>query len=293
MADPEGVGLFAVPGEGGLRAADFEPQTIFPAGSDLGDPEDATGAATESEKNRPAVFRVDFDGLGGSEFLFLGLKGLDLAFGAITQRVNGFKVGANGFDFEAGDGVGEIEPMRADVGNRAEFAAFFGEDAPIVIVTEEKPVLDVAPDNGENIAEVAAFDELAGFKAEGIKADVVVDGGGAPGFAGKLDQLCRLGGVHGQGFLAKHMLAGEEGARGHFVVKAVGGRDVDRLDRVVLKNFLETFVSAGKAQRGRGTSGFSGIDPENTAEGDPDAFECFDVNRPNETCANNCDSNLF
>ena len=58
--------------------------------------------------------------------------------------VDGLEVGHDGFDRAAGDERHEIEPVRADVGDGAQFAAFRPQHTPVEVGRVQQPVLDVA-----------------------------------------------------------------------------------------------------------------------------------------------------
>lgn len=55
---------------------------------------------------------------------------------------DGGKVSADFDDFAPGNPHHEVEPMRANVGDGAEFASQFGFEPPVPVGGEEKPILE-------------------------------------------------------------------------------------------------------------------------------------------------------
>ena len=123
----------------------------------------------------------------------LAEKGLDFAGGALAGGVDGLEVGLHGGDGEAGDELDEVEPVGADVGDGAQFAAFAAEDAPVVVGGVEEPVLHVTAGDGVDAAEGAAPDHGADFPVERVEAHVVVDAGGESALAGQLHKRAGFG----------------------------------------------------------------------------------------------------
>ena len=130
MADPELVGLLAVPGDGGFAAGDLITQTVLAAGGHLRDPERAVRAAGKAEKRRAAVLGLDVDRLGGLGRLHFGRKGLDFTGWPLASSVNGLQVGLHGADGEAGYELDQVQPVGADVGDGPQLAALAAQQAP-------------------------------------------------------------------------------------------------------------------------------------------------------------------
>lgn len=150
-------------------------------------------AVGEAEERGAAVLGLDVDGLGCVGGLDLGGKGLDLAGGALAGGIDGLEVGLHGGDGKAGDELDEVEPVGADVGDGAQFAAFAAENAPVVVGGVEEPVLHVTAGDGVNLAEGAALNHGADFPVERIEAHVVVDAGGESAFASQLHKRAGFG----------------------------------------------------------------------------------------------------
>ena len=163
-------------------------------------------------------------GIGFGERLRLSLR-------AAAGFVEGFDVGEHalrGGTEDEGDGV---DPMRPDVAHGAEFSAFAGQEAPVVIGVVKEPVLEEVALDMDDVAEVAALHHGAHLEDRGEKAAHVIHGeGGAvfPLYRG--DNLGGLARGHAEGFLADDMFAGGEGGERLFDVGVVRRGDVDDID---------------------------------------------------------------
>src|SRR5262249_61818125 len=78
-------------------------------------------------------------------------------------------------DMQAGDEADEIEPVRADVPDSTQRAAFAGIDTPVVVRGKQQPILQIAAGNVKDIANLAASDHRARLEAEWIEANIVID----------------------------------------------------------------------------------------------------------------------
>ena len=125
--------------------------------------------------------------------LHLSREGLDFAERPLAGGVDGLEVGLDGGDGEAGYELDEVEPVRADVGDSAQPAAFAAEYAPVVVGGVEEPVLHVAAGDGVDAAEGAAPDHGADFPVERVEAHVVVDAGGESALACQLHERAGFG----------------------------------------------------------------------------------------------------
>ena len=110
------------------------------------------------------------------------LEGFYATFGATARGKDGGEVGAKFGDFAVGQPSDQIEPMRADVGNRAEFTAEFCFEAPIPVRRKQQPVLQETAVNKFDLADDAFADEHARFLAQRVIAKVVGNGADAAGF---------------------------------------------------------------------------------------------------------------
>ena len=133
-------------------------------------------------------------------------------------------------DVLAGHEGHQVQPVRADVADRAQGAAALRLEPPVPVAVEEQPVLEVAPGDEPDVAEAAAADELVGVLVERVVADVEVGRVDQAGLGGPGDQRGRLAGGHGQRLLAHDVLAGVEDRQGLAGVQVVGRGDVDDLD---------------------------------------------------------------
>ena len=241
------------------------------------------GAVGEAEERRPAVLGLDVDGFGGVGRLHLGREGLDFTERALAGGVHGLEVGLHGGDGEAGDELDEVEPVGADVGDSAQFAAFAAEDAPVVVGWVEEPVLHVAAGDGVDAAQRAAPDHGPDFPIERVEAHVVVDAGGQPALARQLDERAGFGRGHRERLFAVDVFAGLESLACLLEVMAIGGGDVDGLDFAVGQQLGKTAVGFGDAQVGGGTAGFLGGGAEDAGHVDTQAAQAFGVGGAHET----------
>ena len=141
-ADPQRLGVLLLERERLVRAVDLEPQAVLAPGRDLADDDRAERAAVGLElqdhgvlgRDRPArVARA----VAARE---RGAVGVVHALGDRGQRAR-----AQARDALAGDELGEVAPVRADVGEGARRAAEVGVDAPVVVLRAQQPVLQVGP----------------------------------------------------------------------------------------------------------------------------------------------------
>src|SRR5262249_31422756 len=115
--------------------------------------------------------------------------------------------GADFGDFAAGGPGDEIEPVRADVGNGAEFPAEPRVEAPVPVVGAKQPVLKKAAVDEARFADLARGDARAHFLAERVVAKVVGDGADLVRFTCKVDKDSRFAGIESKRLFAEHVLA--------------------------------------------------------------------------------------
>jgi hypothetical protein len=115
--------------------------------------------------------------------------GLDGAGRDVAHRMDGEEIGEDLGDAASRDPAGQIEPVRADVGNGAQRAAQFGIEPPVPVGRLVQPVLDVGAVAVSDRADVAAPNALTRLVEERIEADVVVRAVHEPARLGKLQQL--------------------------------------------------------------------------------------------------------
>jgi len=290
-ADVDFVGLLEIPADTAMGAVDADGETAFPAGGDLGDSGvgvDVGGEAVrgvgELEEDAGEVFGIDRVGCHGGGVG--GGEGFDFACGAETGFVEGFEGGedARGFGSEdEGDGV---DPMGADVADGAEFTAFAGEEAPVVVGFLEEPVLEEVALDVDDAAEVAALDHGAHLEDGWEEAAHVIDGEDAVGGGGGFDDFGGVAAVHAEGFFADDVFTGFEGGDGLLDVLIVRRGDVDDIDfRAGDEGFVVVVAEdVGDAPLGGGGGGAGG----GTADGgdlDAEAIEGFDVDWADEAGA--------
>ena len=87
----------------------------------------------------------------------LARVGLDLFRRPHALLVDGLKIRAHLADFQPGDELDAIAPVRTDIRDGARLAAELGHEPPVPIGGEVKPVLGVRTSRMKNIAELAGF----------------------------------------------------------------------------------------------------------------------------------------
>lgn len=185
--------------------------------------------------------------------------------------------------------------MRADVAAGAEFAAFTGEEAPVVVGVLEQPVLEEMALDVNDLAEFAARHHRARLEHGGKEAAHVVhgeDGRSCPLHGG--DNLRGVARVHAERLFAHDVFAGGERGEGLLDVRLVRGGDVDDIDvrraehRAVVVVAIDLgdapFVRRGLRVPGRAADG---------GDLDAESFEGFNVNRADETGADDTGAKLM
>ena len=152
----------------------------------------------------------------------------------------------------AGDELGEIAPVRADVGEGARRSAGLLVDAPVVVVLVEEPVLQVGAVHQAQRTGGAGAHPLPGLPDSRV---VAVDERHRVRPA-RLERRRREAPgsvrVERERLLADHVLAGLERALGELDVEVVGSADVDDVDIVGLDELLRGVEGALGAERCRG-----------------------------------------
>jgi hypothetical protein len=209
--------------------------------------------------------------------VFCGRERFDVAAGFMSNRNDGGEVGAKFGNLLAGDPLDEVEPMGADVGDGAEFAAEFGFEAPVPVGGIGEPVLQKTAVDQAGFADGARIDQRFGLNAEWIVAKVVGDAIDAVRFFGKGNELSGFALVHGQRLFTHDVLACAQERGGLAEVDVVGRADVDGSDFRIGRDFFNTGVCAFEAERlGGGGAAIAGTD-ESAFDADGDAAEGFDV----------------
>ena len=103
----------------------------------------------------------------------------------------GERAGAEAGDPLAGDELGEVAPVRADVGERARGAAERRVDAPVVVLGVGQPVLQVGAVDEPDRAGGAGAHAVAGLADRRVVAVDERDGGGGAGRGGRVDEALR------------------------------------------------------------------------------------------------------
>jgi hypothetical protein len=154
-----------------------------------------------------------------------------------------------------GDELGEVAPVRADVGERARRAAEVRVHPPVVVLRPGQPVLQVAAVHEADRAGAPAAHTLARLAHHRVVAVHEGHERTAVGLAGQLGQPRGPGEVERQRLLADDMLAGQQRGLGEREVEVVGRAhvhdiDVGRLDQRLGR--LERAVGTEPPGRGLG-----------------------------------------
>ena len=142
----------------------------------------------------------------------------------------GERAGAEAGDPLARDELGEVAPVRADVGEGARGAAERRVDAPVVVLGVGQPVLQVGAVHEPDRAGGAGADAVARLADRGVVAVDERHRGGGAGGGGRVDEPRRAGEVGRERLLADHVLAGGQGGLGERQVEVVRGADVHHVD---------------------------------------------------------------
>ena len=278
VAEPELLVALAVPGERAPRAVELEPQRVPAAGAHLRDHQRPARAVVEPQQDVGQILglhrRVDpLDVLCGGERL-------DLSGRAPAHRDDSRKVGAELDDAQAGDELGEIEPVRADVADRAQGTALVGLEAPVPVGRQCEPVLQIAAVEVPDAAEHAVAHECSRVVDHRVEADVEVGAVHATARAGELEQLAGLVARRGEGLLADDVLARCEDGFDLRVMQVVRRGHVDDVD-VVGEKRVEALVRGCERLGARALRRRADDAPHLDAE----AAEGVDVERGDESRA--------
>ena len=151
--------------------------------------------------------------------------------GRIRRGDERAQVGHHLRDTQPADVLDGIEPVRADVGDRARASAGLRLDAPVVVALLQQPVLQVRAEHEPQVAELAVACLVARLAHHRVPAIGEGDRSVATGIGGPTAQVFRLGRVECQWLLHHHVLARLERPTTEIRVGRVGGADVHDVDR--------------------------------------------------------------
>jgi len=280
-ADPESVGIFAIPGERAFAAVDFEIQSAFPTGAYLRNGEDAVDAVFEMNEDGGIVIGFDGDFIGGD--VFGGRERFDVAAWLVADGNDGSEISAEFGDFLSGNPLNKIEPVGADVGDGAKFAAEFGFKAPVPIGGIGKPVLQEAAVDEADFADGARSNKGFGLNAERVVAEVVGDATDAIGLFGERHELRGFARVHGERLFAHNVFTSAEKSRGLREMNVVGRADVDCGDFGVGGDFVDAGVGVFEAESFRGSGAAAAGTDQRALDANRDAAKGFDVGFTDES----------
>src|SRR5579871_5445872 len=185
----------------------------------------------------------------------------------------------------------EVEPVRADVADRAQGPALRRLDAPVVVGVEEQPVLPVTAVHERHRSEVAAPDQGAGVLQHRIEADVERHGVDQSAGLRRADEVRRLGRRHRQRLLAHDVLPGGERGPRRGIVERVRSRDVHDVQLGVLDQAPVVAVRPGDEERRRlALRGGLGAPRQRDNLDEAEPAERFDVRRADEPGADHADT---
>ena len=286
------IRMLEIPPHTSLGSVDAQLQAALPTGRHLrhrGIGVDAIGktVAGIAKAEQYTAEILGFDGIGNHLFrIHLG-EGLDLTLGTEAGLVERFEVGEHGLGAGSQDERHGVDPVASDVTDGPQFAAFAGEDAPVVVGFLEQPVLKEMPLNVHDTAEIAALHQGAHLQDGREETAHVIHRehrGSRPSRCGH--DPGRFPGGHSQRLFTDHMPARRQRREGLFHMHFVGRRDVDHIDVglrqqrpviMVTVDFGDAPACGGGARGGRGS----------THRGDLDAepFERLDVDGADEAGA--------
>src|SRR5207237_10110861 len=162
-AEPELVPSFAEPGRRPRGAVERELHLVAPSCRCL------------RQNARPLQSPGESDQQAG---VILGLAAVQVA-----------QLRDDGLHVATGNRLDEIEPMHADVGRRTGNAAARGIEPPVVVRSEQQPVLKEGTTGQMHQSEVPGADARRELSNEGKKAVVLADRGLAPAALRKLGEL--------------------------------------------------------------------------------------------------------
>src|SRR2546428_452055 len=177
---PELVFPREAPGRRRLRAVDRELEIVPVTRGRLGDDARPLEIAHEAHEERRVVFG--------------------------RAAVQAADLGDHGFDPPPADPLGEVEPMDADVGDRARHAAARGIEAPVRVPLEQQPVLEVGAAHQVRPAELPRGHASGELRDQRQEAVVLADDGEDAGGARQVGELVGAGNVERQRLLADDLL---------------------------------------------------------------------------------------
>jgi hypothetical protein len=252
------------------------------------------GAARIAQQHRREVLGLDGVFLI-PHVLHLPAEGLDLAEGTTTSLVVDAEIGEDLGDVVAENEVHRVEPVRADVGERTQLAAFLRQQPPVVVGVVEQPVLEVAAVDVDDPPELTLGDHCPQRLQRRVEPQVVVDGKHPLGRLHRGHQSRRLLAGHRQRLLADDMLARRQRRERMLRVQPVGRGDMNDVDLGMRDQLLVLEAADGirdAEPRGGGLGVRVGVADGDHLDAQP--LESFDVNRTDEPgaddpCAQMCE----
>jgi hypothetical protein len=246
VVDLQLVHPLEVEGDRPLRAVDLHAHGVLAALCHAGRFERAEDSVLEAGGEQGGVVDRDLLALtGGVALPAEALRGA----GRGTGRHDGLERAGDLLDRGAGDPLGQVDDVRADVAERAGAGLVLVEAPGHGGVGVGEPVLEVLGADLSDLAHEPLGDQLLGVgerrgAAVGEAAEGADAAGGGVGRGG--GHLLGLGHGVRQRLLAQHVLAGGECGEGDLVVGVARGADVDDVDLGVLDEVLPAGGAGGE-----------------------------------------------
>ncbi len=139
---------------------------VLTPGRHLRDPKASLPAAFETNHYAALVFGryIDRFGLDDTCF-FLRFEGLDFTGRTLADGMDRLQIRADGFRFKTCYVMHQVKPVGSYIRDCSQLAAFFGQNAPVVVGRAEKPVLNVTAAYRVDIPHLACPHHLSRLKA--------------------------------------------------------------------------------------------------------------------------------
>ncbi len=208
-----------------LGPVELDPEPVLASGGDLADDDRPDRPRVGLELDEGGVFGRHPAQLAAARCCFERVTGL-----ADSLWHGGQQPRSDALDAMAGNELGEVAPVRADVCERARRTAELLVHAPVGVPGAQEPVLQVRAVQQAQRTGLPARDALARLTHRRVVAVDERHGRVAPRLRRDVDEPLRAGGVECQRLLADHVLPLRQRGLGERQVKVVRRADVDNVD---------------------------------------------------------------
>ncbi len=192
----------------------------------------------------------------------------------------------------AADKAGQVQPMGADVANRAQGAALIRLQPPVPVGRFGQLILMIPPGNQPDIAQFAIRRQAVGLLVQGVEAGVVADSGNAARRLGQCGHFRRLRRSHGERFFTNYMPHGCPYLLHLRIVRYVGRSDMDDLHRRIGQQFLQRGIGPRHAQGRCPFRPTFGAGPQNARHLDVKTPQRLDMHRADKAGADDGSADL-